>query len=190
MKPRITPAAVAAAMRGDLENFIAATTPGGIEAQEACGQQQFVNSSTLPKRCIGCTREQIEALDIIFGEDVDDLFVRVTLPAGWSIVPTDHSMWSKLIDERGRERAAMFYKAAFYDRDAHISLSHCIRITRRWYDETNETDAAVLCANGNILFETGRVGRRDWDAVDKIEQTAHAWADEHYPDHKNPLAYW
>jgi hypothetical protein len=76
-------------------------TPGGIEAQEARGQRQFVNSATLPRRCIGCTREQVERMGVVFGADVDALFVNVTLPDGWSKVPTTHSMWSELRDAGG-----------------------------------------------------------------------------------------
>lgn len=51
----------------------------------------------------------------------DPLFRVATLPPGWSIKPTDHSMWSDLCDDTGRKRAAIFYKAAFYDRRAFIS---------------------------------------------------------------------
>lgn len=43
----ITPAAIQAAVSGNIENFIAASTPGGIEAQEAAGQQSF----TMIKLC-------------------------------------------------------------------------------------------------------------------------------------------
>ena len=40
----INPAALAALLGGEMENFIAASTEGGIEAQEAAGQAQFVES--------------------------------------------------------------------------------------------------------------------------------------------------
>ena len=50
----------------------------------------------------------------------DDLFTDVKLPQGWRIQPTNHSMWSDLLDEAGVKRAAIFYKAAFYDRSAFI----------------------------------------------------------------------
>lgn len=103
-------------------NFMAALVPGGIEQQEKDGQRQFVNESTLPKEMLGCTRQDLEALGIVFGEDADDLFVNVTLPKGWSKRPTEHSMWSDLIDDQNRVRARLFYKAAFYDRSAHLSL--------------------------------------------------------------------
>ncbi len=112
------------------------------------------------------------------------------LPQGWRKEATKHHMWSVLRDERGRPRANIFYKAAFYDRSAHISLCQCITVTRRFYDESHETDTAVLTADDRVLFATERVGDRDYPAVDASEKTARAWADEHYPDWRDPLAYW
>ena len=118
-----TPAAVMAALKGDLSNAIIAATPGGIEAQEAQGQQNFVNSTTLPIKCNFGNREQFEKMGIVFGEPVDDLFCDVQLPQGWRKERTDHSMWSNLLDDQGRIRASIFYKAAFYDRDAFLSIA-------------------------------------------------------------------
>src|SRR5262245_36184498 len=122
----LTPAALSALAKGDFENFIAASTPGGIEAQEKAGQAELVRSAKLPKE--GYLRETAEALGIVFSGDIDDLFVAVTLPTGWRLQATDHSMHSDLLDEQGRRRAGVFYKAAFYDRAAHMSLCCAIRI--------------------------------------------------------------
>lgn len=103
-----------------LYTLLATAQPGGIEAQEAAGQRQLAASSQLPA-------EGIAAL-VPLGVEVrgpskgDDLFVDVTLPTGWSIRPTDHSMWSELVNEAGEVVASIFYKAAFYDRRASISL--------------------------------------------------------------------
>jgi hypothetical protein len=47
----------------------------------------------------------------------------VKLPEGWHIKATDHSMWSNLVDDKGRNRASIFYKAAFYDREAFLSFN-------------------------------------------------------------------
>ena len=119
------PAAIIALAQGDIENALIAATPGGIEAQEARGQQEFAANSTLPRSgnsWNSSCREQLEEMGIVFGEDVDDLFVEVKLPEGWKKVPTDHSMWTDLVDEKGRKRASIFYKAAFYDMSAHISI--------------------------------------------------------------------
>ncbi len=97
----------------------------GILAQEAQGQQSFVNSETLPNEMSPATKTALEEAGVKFLEPVknDELFQYVELPEGWKKVPTDHSMWSDLVDETGRRRATIFYKAAFYDRRASISLA-------------------------------------------------------------------
>ncbi len=105
------------------ENFNAAALPGGIEAQEARGQQELIQSEELPATC----RPSWEAAEKLGIKKTgkaagDPLFVCAELPKGWKKVSTDHSMWSKIIDEKGVERASIFYKAAFYDRDAFMTL--------------------------------------------------------------------
>jgi len=91
--------------------------PGGIQAQEAQGQRELVNAEVLPAKG---DWEQLEALGVKRGDYVkgDPMFVHAELPAGWKKQATDHSLWSDLVDETGKKRASIFYKAAFYDRDA------------------------------------------------------------------------
>lgn len=94
--------------------------PESIERQEAQGQQQLTLSSQLPKDGLtpdGAARCNIQ---LVCPSKDDDLFMDVILPKGWALKPTDHSMWSDLVDEQGVKRAAVFYKAAFYDRKAFI----------------------------------------------------------------------
>lgn len=95
-----------------------------ITGMEAAGQRQLVESEALPTQINGGTLKDFEALGFTFGDPDprDPLFRPATLPAGWKKVRTDHSMWSKIVDDEGRERARIFYKAAFYDRDAFMSL--------------------------------------------------------------------
>jgi hypothetical protein len=104
-----------------LAGMVSEGQTGYIEGMEAQGQQQLVNSDNLP---VDAPWEKLEALGFVKGEPVpgDDLFVSCTLPPGWTRAGTDHSMWSKILDERGIERVSIFYKAAFYDRSAHASL--------------------------------------------------------------------
>jgi hypothetical protein len=116
----LTPAALGALAKGDLTNFVAAATPGGIEAQEAAGQQALVNSELLPLDGID---DVAIPLRITYEKKViDGIFVKASMPIGWKKVGSDHSMWSYIVDETGKKRAAIFYKAAFYDRSAFIRL--------------------------------------------------------------------
>lgn len=107
---------LAAAMAGESASDL-------IEAQEAQGQRELVNSTQLPVKVNSGDRKTLEKAGVVFGRATGiDLFVEATLPAGWKKKATDHSMWSELVDETGKVRATIFYKAAFYDRDAFINV--------------------------------------------------------------------
>jgi hypothetical protein len=94
---------------------------GYIEGMEAAGQRQFVASTVMPTEC---DEKELDALGFKLGDPVggDGLFRHATLPQGWSKQGSDHSMWSDIVDEHGRRRVAIFYKAAFYDRRAFASV--------------------------------------------------------------------
>ena len=97
--------------------------PSAIENQEAQGQKMLCESSQLPRTDgFKDIKEEYERIGIkVIGPSKDDdLFYDVILPKGWKIEPAEHSMWSKLSNEKGEEVASIFYKAAFYDRSAHI----------------------------------------------------------------------
>lgn len=110
---------------------LASADPGNptnsIMAMEAQGQRELVQSDRLPTEILHTDGgdEAFIALGFTFGDPDprDPLFRPATLPPGWKREPTDHSMWSRIVDELGRERVAIFYKAAFYDRGAHMSLT-------------------------------------------------------------------
>jgi hypothetical protein len=186
----LNPAALSAALRGDLVNALIASTPGGIERQEAEGQRALCASSQLPKEIQGATREQLAALGFKFGADVDDLFVSCTLPTGWSIKPTDHSMWSQVLDEKGRERMAVFYKAAFYDRCAFA------RMTRRYSSSVYEDGSdeqhyrCVVKDGSTVIHEIGETHSDDYEARNAASDAAQAWLNENRPGWNDPLALW
>jgi len=103
-----------------------ANQPGrGIEEMEAAGQAQLVNSAMIPTKLIGCTEGDLIGIGFTLGppDATDPLFRPAGLPAGWSREASDHDMWSYLVDETGTRRFGMFYKAAFYDRSAHLQPS-------------------------------------------------------------------
>lgn len=173
-----------------------------IEAQEARGQQSFVNSTTLPtdiKSYDYDAKVILEVAGVKFGDVVEDdpLFQYVELPAGWEKEATDHSMWSNLIDEKGRERAKIFYKAAFYDRSASLSLSRRYKYHRD-YDRAKSEGVAVCvvtdCAEAIHTTEPiplpGERGKCYEEVIGKVDEIAETWLNEHYPEWKNPGAYW
>jgi len=192
----MSPAALAALLTGDYKNAMVATIPGGIEAQEAQGQKDFVASETLP---INCPRERLESLGFVFGEAVDELFNDVQFPEGWTKTPTEHSMWSDLLDEQGRKRGSIFYKAAFYDRSAHMSLNHKMSYSPVYehHDGYVENGIQYFVSDGkDILYETELVMVEKkyegdyWKLDDAASANVVQWLEDNYPDYKNPLAYW
>lgn len=99
--------------------------PRAIEAQEARGQRELVESTVLPTECRPADKAALEAAGVKFGDPLpgDPIFCNAELPEGWKKEGSDHAMWSYLVDETGTQRAAIFYKAAFYDRSAFIRLA-------------------------------------------------------------------
>ncbi len=110
-------------------DWLGGFNPNAIVKQEAKGQEEFVESLQLPKKSNGDDEKNVAALYHKLGIQTfptskgDDLFIGAKLPKGWEKKATDHSMWSDLLDDKGRKRASIFYKAAFYDRDAFISFN-------------------------------------------------------------------
>lgn len=95
---------------------------GSIEAQEAEGQKQLVESKQLPAEGLEELLEAFPSVTDRGPSQGDELFHDVGLPVGWALKATDHSMWSELVDDQGRTVANIFYKAAFYDRRAFLRM--------------------------------------------------------------------
>lgn len=131
---------------------------GLIEQQEANGQRQLVNSAVLPKNAEWAT---LQRWGVIKGDSADDLFVHCQLPEGWQKRATDHSMWSELIDAEGLKRASIFYKAAFYDRDAFVDvIEQRYRAVNRHHDGARGYGIVVDQATEQTVaeFPVGRWG--------------------------------
>lgn len=201
----INPAALKALLSGDIHNAVAASLPGGIEAQEAAGQAAMVATSRLPRR--GLNRTILEHLGFVIGGNVDELFVAATLPTGWELKPTSHSMHTDIVDDKGRKRGSIFYKAAFYDERAEMHL------LSRYYINSNFScdDAGNACDYNEAAFQAICIcdhtqdtpihyiainaddAPRDkeyYNMRDTQEVEAKVWLDANFPDHKNVIAYW
>ncbi len=87
-----------------------------IAEMERAGQTQLANSDRLPVK----GSDTVTDLGIQLGDidRQDPVFREVALPSGWLKESSDHAMWSYVLDEHGRRRVAIFYKASFYDRRA------------------------------------------------------------------------
>lgn len=166
-----------------------------IEDMEARGQQELCNVTTrLPVdfnewgEGKGKGKPTLEAAGVKFLGPVegDDQFQEVTLPEGWEIKPTEHSMWSELVDSDGRKRAAIFYKAAFYDRKAHIDVSRRFDYRTLYPEHPTKTPyVAVVTDGGREVWRSGPLS-----GSDEARDAARAHLAETWPDWDNLTSYW
>lgn len=206
----ISHAMLSALTHNDHKNFTVAATPGGIEAQEKKGQGLFVNSELLPIEFNSGTLAELEQMGVRYGHAVNDLFCHVELPAGWKKVALGHSLWSKLVDEKGRERASIYYKAAFYDRCAFINVNRRFQVSSyeacdsegRFVEEGDDNThwATVVLDGGKTLQVFGIRSERSADNKEQNakamalreehKEAAYAWLNEHHPKWQDRTSYW
>lgn len=190
---RLTPAALGAAAKGDFHNMVTAATPGGIEAQEKAGQALLVASTNMPKE-MSPSREAFEKVGFKFGNEVDELFLSATLPAGWKRAATDHSMHSKILDEQGRERVTIFYKAAFYDRRADANLVRRYQIGAIYHGDAGadglaEDEIFLIVTDGGKEIHRFLAVKRAKQFEGARDEAA-AWIAAKYPNADDPTAHW
>lgn len=184
-------------MQGQSANFIAAMAPGGIEAQERAGQIEQTFAETLPIQ-LGEHRKDFEALGFTFGANVDDVFQQATWPKGWRKKATEHSMWTEIIDDKGRKRGMIFYKAAFYDRSAHAHLSPRFRVACDYGRDCQCVSIEDAC--GEVKQSFDNLPSPDWSnrpeadrrqkVIDDAEDSLKAWLTKNFSDFESVTAYW
>jgi hypothetical protein len=178
-------------------------TSGVIERQEARGQQNMVARSQLP-----CESpwEALEKMGVKKLNDGDGVLCAAQLPDGWSIEPTDHSMWSSLCDDKGRKRAGIFYKAAFYDRSAHMHLTRRynaqVRPVGGWSAKSNKYEGVILDGDTAIYTHPQTVEEPTFDASarakymkyletkDEINAELETELRKRFPNYEDATAYW
>lgn len=185
--------------------LLAEAMSGGrqIERMEAQGQRELTRSDVLPTE--GTEDDKRWAsIGVMLGDKVpgDEIFRYATLPDGWHKRATDHSMWSDLVDDKGRVRATIFYKAAFYDRSAHVGLSRRFRVDA--VTESGEHDYKAphfgrVLDGGTEVYRTALTTEGDRTTDQYGYQCSHGeaartmaarWLDANYPDWKSTAAYW
>ncbi len=166
-----------------------------IENQEARGQDEFVKSDTLPTDIRPEAKAALEAAGAKFLGPVpgDDVFQYATLPPGWTKKAGKHSMWSDLVDDKGRKRGGIFYKAAFYDRSANLSLVRRYNV-RIDYDRGMAENVAVarVLDGETVIHETDPLPQSDkyWNEQEEATKTAREWLLSKYPEADKFEAYW
>lgn len=172
--------------------------PGAIEASERAGQRDLERAEQFPAK-MGDSREAFERMGLVFigPTEGDPLFLDCRLPPGWRKRGTDHAMWSDLLDDKGRKRGSIFYKAAFYDRSAHASTRRRFGVIARGFDGYTRWEGYVLDerdgGEGKHVIhrcEPVTTKEKDWDGEAVVRARACAWLAEHAPGHEDPCAHW
>lgn len=195
-----------------------------IIGQEAEGARSMVVNDVLPRQGTierhmfdELSKEQIESLGFVLGEPRDRLFINATFPPGWTKMPSGHNLYTYLLDEQGRQRATIMYKAAFYDEDAWISWRQRFQIGQDYIYADNDPEhnnrpvatRITIIDNGEQTKVVGEmkgkiittypdrphysVAINRGEAIelsDKDMNDAKAWLEERYPDYKNSFPYW
>jgi hypothetical protein len=116
-------------------------------------------------------------------------------------------MWSHLLDEKGRKRASIFYKAAFYDRSARINpenrFASGVEPVGGWdgYDRHAAHWRCLVRDCGNIIWESETIDpepvdsdanlRMEWaEKKYRLSELGDKWLDEHFPNWRDHNAYW
>jgi len=168
-----------------------------IENQEKAGQLRSCKQQRLPISGTWDNKQQWEDLGFVFTDEKDHLFVSVIFPEGWSLKPTDHSMYSDLIDDKNRKRGAMFYKAAFYDEKANVYLTRRYSVKKN-YDDPDPDNILidVIDKATNTVIQSFKknmaecAGQSKYAVQDALEAEARELLDRDYPDWGNSSAYW
>lgn len=190
--------------------------PNAIERQEEQGQQELVNGSQLPRYLRGSWKKEEAIEDYLklgievwipfkgkmsrifkaanLDLDKDALFISAKLPDGWKLEATDHSMWSHLLDVKGNKRASIFYKAAFYDRDAFIAFENRYGFKDEYLKgqkDVHGLDMRIAQAydfkDNKALWQSEPHG---FDESDANINAVNKYLTDNFPDYKNPHAYW
>lgn len=188
------------------------------EAGERRAQEEFVsNETTLPAGMhkddqYGYdTKVVLEKAGVKFLGPVegDPVLQRVELPAGWKKAPSYYSLLTMLVDDKGRERARVFFKDASYDRHGSVNLESRYGVSdlSNWSPDLlrrGEGSYRLQVVDGcavrgpskseHLLHEVEVPYSEDrkerFRARARAMQEAYAWLDEHFPQWKDPLAYW
>lgn len=172
-----------------------------ILAQEASGGKALVMSDTLPN----VTAEQraiLESFGVVFGDPVpkDDLFTYAQLPEGWTkVLGEDDPRASYLLDDKGRRRAYIFYKAAYYDRYASISLLTRFSIRKDYEHVDARIESRYMALDGETVVRTShtygfpadeKYSTIGEEANEAAKTEVELWLSDRYPDWQSLTAYW
>jgi hypothetical protein len=166
-----------------------------IEDMELMGRDELLLADQIPVDCGGASiDEQLQSLGFILGDvtEADPIFRAATLPPGWSKRATENSYWSDIVDDRGRVRFRIGYKAAYYDRWARLNTERRFGFMTDYgqQDGPDQINRIVLTDCGVETELIGSYGRSDWDELDRLQDAAVARLNAIQPLWREFAAYW
>lgn len=187
---------------GDMPRADASFATLVVGVAESRARKRMMGSDLFPSE-MHPDRETFERLGFTFGEAVDDLLVRCTLPEGWSRRPCPKPTHTYVVDGVGNVRVEVFLKEVPYERkaDAALVARHAVLPVRG-----PGVFAGVALAEGERALAVldrgvavrvfgpaipdvrpaGEPRRSPWD----VRREAEAWLDAHHPAHADPVASW
>ena len=161
-----------------------------LDDEERAAQSRLSISDSLPIKGMGkCPK----SLGLVWDKGCSDpLFVEVKLPIDWKKVPTDHPMWTHLVDHMGRKRAAIFYKSALWDNEAFIQWEPRYGYKTEYVGEYEYNKCyGIVTDGGEEIFRTEEYNGDECNrASDLARAGCLGYLDRHFPDWENPDVYW
>jgi len=160
----------------------------------AIGQRAGVNNSILPTGS-GERKKRNEkilktvGIKLLGVVESNLIFQRVLLPMGWQRIAHGHGSYSCIIDEKSRKRVEIVYLDTEHNQKVYMSL--CRRFRRSFdYDRFCDTNVGVtnVTDNGKVIHTTDPTVSAN--GSEGANAAASAWLDEHYPQWRDPSAYW
>lgn len=162
-------------------------------------QTTVVSAQNLPREIVGFGEVGWQALCQFWGMsvvgDVNASIFAVVIAPGWSLRPqASGGPWSFLHDDRGRERASVYYGSATNGEGARMYLLRRYNIVTHYSDPSDESVRIISgCDEAKIFREFGRVFARElnyFHEVERIQGEGRAWFDQNYAGWRDPFAFW
>ena len=159
-------------------------------------KEQLPITTTKITKNLNPEKEIWEDLGFTFTNNNDNnTLYNTTLPTGWSIQPTNHSMLLNIIDEHNRIRGNILCNT-----NTSIYLNTRYRICVNYVGKGYNTIEIYFGNEEEKLFIAGLVHKKNctdrleivkaYEEQIRLTRLAQEWAEYNYPDYEDVRAYW
>lgn len=153
-------------------------------------------TTTKMKKTLNPRKEIWEDLGFTFTNNKENnTLYNVTLPTGWSILPTNYPMLKNIVDEHNRIRGNILYNI-----NPTIYLNTRYRICINYISKDYNTVEIYFGNEEEKLFVAGQVHKENctdkqeivkaYEEQIKLTRLAQVWAEYNYPNYEDVRAYW